>query len=367
MKVLFLICISIYGLVHLLSFLWSYKLVTFNEFLYVADGRLKGLVSLLVFQFLGAGLLTMVFKNSNWWIWTLLAGIVSQLLVIGSWDHLKYASIINVGLIIISLIAFKSSSFEKAYHDDIKESIERTSKMPVEILTESDLVGLPLVVQSYLKTSGVVGKPKVYNMKVCFSGQMRSKEKDWFDFKSEQYNFFDIPQRNFFMKAKVKQLPTWGYHAFDNGVATMDVRALSTIPLVSIRGEKLNVSETVTLFNDMCILAPASLIDRRISWKSIDERSVEASFTNAGITITAKLYFNDRGQLINFISEDRYEINENRKMRFSTPLSNYKSMDGYSIPTRGEATWHYLDGPFAYGIFNLQSIEYNVKANSSKT
>lgn len=367
MEIIFILIIATYGVVHLLSYFWSFRIVDTKPIVYVGEGWLKGIVSLLIFQLLGIGALNLVFKNGSWWFWTLIAAALSQLIVVSSWEQLKYFSIINVAIIIVSLVGYKFWSFEKKYNDDVQLSIERTSQLPVEIFEEGDLVGLPLLVQRYLRTSGVIGKPKVYNMKVRFKGQMRNKETDWFDFTSEQYNFFDLPQRNFFMKAKVKNIRTHGYHAFESGKATMDIRALSTIPLVSTSGEKLDIAETVTLFNDMCILAPASLIDRRITWETIDDRSVLATFTNEGITIQAKLYINEVGQLINFISEDRYELTEDKKLRFSTPLSEYKNVNGYRLPTKGKATWHYLDGPFAYGIFHLESIEYNVKLNQYKT
>ncbi len=367
MKIALIIFLSTFGVFHLQSFLWSYRLVDSKPNRYAVDGQLKGIFSLLVFQFLGAGVLSILFKQSSWWIWTLLAAFISQIIVVGSWDELKYFSLLNLGLIIVSLLAFKFVSFEEAYQKDIQQGIERTSSIREEILNESDIVNLPSLVQKYLRASGVLGKPKVYNMKVRFSGEMRNKDSAWFNFKSEQYNFFDIPQRNFFIKAKINRIPTWGYHAFANGKASMDIKALSTIPLVSIRSKELDISETVTVFNDMCILAPATLIDNRISWEAIDDRSVRAAFTNAGITISAILYINDKGQLINFISEDRIEINEKKKIRFSTPMGEYKDVNGYRLPTRGEATWHYLDGPFAYGIFHLESVEYNVKPKKIKS
>jgi hypothetical protein len=40
-------------------------------------------------------------------------------------------------------------------------------------------------------------------------------------------------------------------------------------------------SETVTLFNNMCLMAPATLIDSAIVWEAIDARTTKARFTNA--------------------------------------------------------------------------------------
>ncbi len=67
-----------------------------------------------------------------------------------------------------------------------------------------------------------------------------------------------------------------------------------------LMGKKLDEGETVTLFNDMCFMAPATLIDRNIEWKSTCDTTVDARFTNANITISATLFFNEEGRLETF-------------------------------------------------------------------
>jgi hypothetical protein len=189
---------------------------------------------------------------------------------------------------------------------------------------------------------------------------MREKGNDWFKFTSEQFNFIDSPTRLFFMKAKVKGLSTHGYHAYKKEDASILIKVLSLFPVVDIRAKEMYPTETVTYFNDLCLFAPSALIDKRISWKLIDKLSVKAIFTNNKTSISAILSFNEKGQLVNFISEDRYSIDDMKTYPFSTPVNKYKSIYGYNLPTYGEATWQYPEGKFVYGEFNLKSIEYNV-------
>ena len=120
-------------------------------------------------------------------------------------------------------------------------------------------------------------------------------------------------------------------------------------------------TETVTFFNDLCLFAPGALIDERISWETIDGHSVKAYFENNGVTISAVLQFNEKGQLVNFESNDRYAVSEMKKYPFSTPIKDYKNINGYNVPTFGKAIWQYPDGEFVYGKFNLISIEYNIE------
>ena len=108
-------------------------------------------------------------------------------------------------------------------------------------------------------------------------------------------------------------------------------------------------------------MAPADLISKDIKWEEVDENQVKAHFTNDGITISAKLYFDNDGALINFYSDDRIDITDKKAYGFSTPISGYEEQNGYMMPTYGEAIWHYPEGVFVYGKFEIQSIRYNVK------
>jgi hypothetical protein len=49
-----------------------------------------------------------------------------------------------------------------------------------------------------------------------------------------------------------------------------------------------------------------------------------------------------------------------KQYRFSTPITDYKNINGRNVLAFGEAIWHYPDGEFVYGKFKLQSIQYNL-------
>jgi len=149
----------------------------------------------------------------------------------------------------------------------------------------------------------------------------------------------------------------------------MRIKLLSLFPVVDIDSPEMFPTETVTYFNDLCLIAPAALIDDRITWETLDDVSAKATFTANNTSVSAILYFNDKGQLVNFVSNDRYSLDEMKAFPFSTPASSYENINGYRLPTYGEAIWHYPDGEFVYGKFNVKYIEYNVskpKFNENK-
>ena len=116
----------------------------------------------------------------------------------------------------------------------------------------------------------------------------------------------------------------------------------------------------------MCILAPSTLIDSRISWREIDDFTVEGTFTNDGISVKALLYFNEQGQLINFISDDRYYWNEDNTyelVRWTTPISKYKQINNLTLASYGEAVWIKDGEEIPYAKFNIKDVTINPEIN----
>lgn len=87
------------------------------------------------------------------------------------------------------------------------------------------------------------------------------------------------------MKANVKGLPIMGYHVYQNRKAQMIIKLLGLFPVVNKSGEKLDSAETVTLFIDMCIMTPATLIDKRIQWEKVNDTMVRTEFTASQIQL----------------------------------------------------------------------------------
>ena len=59
-------------------------------------------------------------------------------------------------------------------------------------------------------------------------------------------------------------------------------------------------SETVTILNDACVMAPGALIDPAFVWAPIDDRTAQVTFTRLAVTVSATLHFDDADQLIDF-------------------------------------------------------------------
>jgi hypothetical protein len=176
---------------------------------------------------------------------------------------------------------------------------------------------------------------------------------------ADQTNFTDPPARSFQMRAWMFGVPITGLHRYVGDAATMTIRALSLVPVADAGGPDMTRAETVTLLNDMCVIAPGTLVDPRLRWTAIDAHRAGVSLTNAGHTVSAELVFDDAGDLVDFVSDDRSQAvpgQAPRIVRWSTPLSDFRTWGALRLPSRGEARWHPPEGAFAYIELELLDV-----------
>jgi hypothetical protein len=179
---------------------------------------------------------------------------------------------------------------------------------------------------------------------------------------SVQYSFFGRPTRIFLMRARMFGLPVRALHIYREEAATFTVRAASTVTMVDLSGPEISDSETVTVLNDLCLMAPGALLDPRLTWTEIGDRTARVSVTNGPHHVAAALEFNADDEPVDFWSDDRPDSSSGQfiPMRWSTPISEYRDAGGMHLLHRGGAVYHRPDGPFMYGDFTVQSIDFDV-------
>ncbi len=361
MKYAYILLFILHGLIHVIGFAKAFQLAEVKQ-ISQAISRLDGSLWLLTTVLCGLTAILIIFKSNYWWSLGIIAIFLSQYLIISCWKDAKFGTIINVVLLIPVLIGYFSFAYENYYRKEVNFLLSTSIPNQQDLLEESDIEHLPDAIKRYIRYTGSIGKPKVQNFSIHFSGKIRrNEESEWMPFMSEQNNFMASPARLFFMKARMKGLPVYGYHCYKNGKAFMDIRLFSLFKVQYMDGHDMDVAETVTFFNDMCCMAPATLIDPRISWKETGPQSVHAVFKNNAIAISAELLFNEKGELINFISGDRFNAEAGSKMPWSTPLKNYKNYNGYRLASYADAVYTYPENEMTYGNFELVGIQYNLR------
>ena len=366
MRVAIGVLLAVHGVIHFMGFAKAFGYASLPQ-LTQPISRGMGALWLLAGILLWISAALLVAWPRYWWIAGMAAMVISQAVVMSAWRDAWAGTIPNVVLLLAVTHGWLTEgpwSFRAQFDRDAAVGLSRPSHVPK--VTEYDLAPLPAPVQRYLRAIGFVGQPRIGNYRLRFRGRIRSApDSAWMPFEADQQSFANPSTRLFLMRAHMFGLPVEAFHRFVDGRATMQVKVLGILPMVDASGRVMDQSETVTLFNDMCLLAPATLLDPRIEWEPIDSHSARARFTNGDQTITATLFFGEDGLLTNFISDDRSRLSSDGKSfarhRFSTPVRDYRAFGAVRLPAHGDTRYLLPEGEFTYGEFDLQDVAYNLR------
>ncbi len=364
MRIAFAILIGLHGLIHLLGAAKGFGWAPVHQLRTPITPIAAALWLVAAILLLGTALFVTLGTQRWWWV-GLPAVLLSQALIVSTWSDAKFGTVANI-MIAVPLLVLSAdtrpSSFRSRFARD-RDALLALPRRPAAVVTEADLVALPPLMQAYLRRVGAVGRPRIQNVRVQFDAQMRSSPTSpWMQSTATQYEFFDPPARLFHMHATRGGVPIDVLHRYVGSAATFQVKIVGVYPMVDKRGPTLTRAETVTLMNDILVLAPAAALDLPFTWSTTSARTVLATFTNAGNTVSASITFDAAGDLVGFLSNDRpqEDANVTRNVPWSTPISGYRDIDGIRVGARGDANWIETAGEWTYGRFTIRSIAYNV-------
>ena len=301
-----------------------------------------------------------------WWWVAIPAVLLSQTAIVSAWSDARVGTVANVVILLVAVWAAAAHgpwSFRSRYREAVAMERARLDAAAARgVLTEDALAELPASVAGYLRALDLVGQPIPRRLTLRWDGRIRrGADEPWMTFTAEQQNFLDRPSRYFLMEARRSGLPVDVYHRYVEGTASMRVRLLSLLPLVDARGPAMNRAETVTVFNDMVLFAPAALVDAPVRWEELDARTVMGHYVVGDETVSATLTFGEDGLLTDFVSDDRLAASADGRsftpMRWSTPVPEWTVVDGVPVPADGRGLWHTPSGTYAYFEGTVTGVE----------
>jgi hypothetical protein len=240
----------------------------------------------------------------------------------------------------------KKSSLYKIFFSEIEENITKYALKKPEVFSESEIAKLPEPVKRYFKSCGYIGKEKINAAQIEWKSAYlkMSPKKKWKKIECNQYNSVFGPTRIVYMKSTTLGLFSFeGRDKYHNGKGKMLIKLMKKFTVGNALGAEIDASALVTILAEVFLL-PNYALQPYIKWKSIDAHSAEASLTCNNIKVTGIFHFNDRGEMIQFDTNDRYHSERDgtfRKIKWSCKIGNYIEKDGIKFPTEILAYWHF--------------------------
>lgn len=367
MRLVLIGVLVLHGTIHLLGVAKAFGLAALPQ-LKVPIGPGLGVVWGLAAVGFFAAALCLVAAPRWWWVPALAAIVASFVAIVPSWSDAWAGAVANVVVLAVAVPAVFISgpvSQRAEYEREVAALRVGGAPAPVRVVTDADLARLPAPVQRYLRVTGTVGHPHVTSFRARMHGRIRSgPEAAWMPIVAEQVNTLDPPARLFYLDATMMGLPVTGYHRYLDGAASMLVKLAGLLPVARDAGAEMTRAETVTLLNDLCVLAPATLVSPALTWTPVDDRQVRVRFTAGAATVEATLVFGTDGRLADFWSDDRGSTRADGTstagQRWSTPITEYRRFGPFTLAGRGDARWHAPSGPYPYIEVDFDDITFNV-------
>ena len=272
-----------------------------------------------------------------------------------------------LGIVIVIIILFITISkilFDKKVIKEVGMLTEEGSKVQSKTFSFNDLEGLPEPVQRYFKYALRDGQEHIKFVRLKQVGEFRMKENQpWMPIKAEQY--FTTEDPAFIWRVKLTMAPfIWieGRDMYYQGKGNMFIKLLSTITVADATGSEMDISSLIRFLSETPWFPTALLPSDYIEWKEVDSNSAQAVIKDNGYTASGIFTFNEKGEIIKFVTNDRYMEVDGKyfKEQWGGYYRNYQEINGMKIPIEAEVEWNLSDRDLQYVKLKITDIQYNI-------
>jgi hypothetical protein len=271
-------------------------------------------------------------------------------------------AILLVLSIILLVILFAYWNFNRGTRRTVNALFASAGGNDKIIVTEAMLEGLPAPVQRYFRYTGVVGKPIVSTVRLKQVGKIRrSPQQPWMPLTANQYYSVNPPGFVWDAALRMAGLPVArAKDQYQHGSGGMFAKMLALRTIFDARGTEMDQGSMMRYLNEM-MWFPSAYLGRNITWKAIDDRTAEVTLTDGGKSVSAVLYIDDEGKLIDFVAQRYREDNGSYTLdTWTTPITAYGEFAGLRLPIQGKGVWKLSDGDLEYINVSLVDLQYDV-------
>lgn len=367
MKYIFAILIILHALLHLLGFVKEFKLaqvtqLTGDTLVHLSGSarRITGALWLLACLGFLVAAGQYLRGADSWWIWTLSAVIVSQVLIILYWHDAKAGTLANIIILMVVVLGYGQWSFNRMVYTEADKVIPELPEQR-KMVTGEMIQELPAPVQRWLRSSGVVGKELAYNLRLKQTGKMRTApSQPWMEFKAEQYFSMEEPAFVWQVHTRMKGLPVNGMDKYMDGKGSMLITASGLIRVVNATGAEIDQGSMLRYMGEACWF-PSAALSQYISWEEMDDNHARMVMTYKGLRAEGVCTIDEKGRFLRFDAKRYMGSGKDAALNdWYAICQEWKEMDGIVVPVKGTVNWKLEEGVFDYYHYTITGLEYNI-------
>ncbi|WP_244833905.1 DUF6544 family protein [Clostridium sp. BJN0001] len=262
--------------------------------------------------------------------------------------------LLSIILCIFIYMIIPYSPIKKEYLNNVK-NFKQSYQMPKYKITENDLKVLPEALQKYFVKNGYLGIESANAVKFDFKDAdfliSRSKPKIKIDY--VVYDFIKEPIRIALIDSKMYGIPFQGIDLCKDGGCSMKGVIAKHIPLFNESYDFIDAT-----YLSECLMHPSLALQKNITYRQLDDYSVEATIRKNDKETTGVFYFNKSDEMTSFVAKKRFCSDTNTYEKWSAIVDDYKIINGINIPTKFQAVWNFESDNLIYFDSNGMEISY---------
>ena len=316
--------------------------------------------SALILLTLAAGL--RLFSRELWWAPALAGLLLSQALIVVSWQDAKFGTVLNVLLLLPALAGATHAQFAGRIDHEVGTLLAAaTARSEQRPLAATDLAGLPAPVRRWLEQSGIVGRAPIRTLRLRQRGELRTApEAAFLPATAEQYFTVDPPGFVWHVQARMfGVLPVEGRDLLAQGHGEMLIKAASLVSIVHARDEKIDHGSKLRFLGEV-VWFPSAALAPYVTWEAIDDSSARATMTSGKDPVSAVFHFDEQGRVVGLDAERYLGGGPSAQLTpWSIVCTEWRRFEGILVPSRGEVRWILPAGTFSYYRWEVEDIEFD--------
>ena len=363
MRIVLTIFIGIHGMIHLFGFFKAFGLAEFKA-ISQAISKATGSCWFLTFLLFTITAILLLIHSDHWWVYGLMAVVISQILIFIFWSDAKFGTLANVIILSATIIGYSSFNFKQNIKAERISLFENAKFEDQDIITEEDLVGLPPIIKKWLIQSGITDKQSIANVRLVqeLLLKLKPEETNWSEGTAEQYFTIQPPAFNWTILTEINPiLPVVGRDKFEDGKGEMIIKLLFLIPVAQAKDDEKVDQATLQRYLAEIVWFPSASLSPYIKWETIDDYSASATMTYNGTTGSGEFHFDKDGNFEKFTCERYRDSKASKTNQWTVLATKLEERNGITIPVECEVNWELEAGEWTWLTLKITEIQYDLK------